>query len=268
MSAAFGSLTLSTAGVTRTFTLTARDAYDNQRDAVDDSFIARASLLSDDSSIVPVHAAFSPQSWATLFAQGETNPMWDVNGKYEATYLLTLSGQYAYTIQSADVQGHGLYGTYFSRPNFAGYASTQVDANIDFDWGVGAPTADPSVGSSNFSVRWTGFVKANYTEAYTYYTNCDSGVRLFVDQQLLVDQWNSAGQEYSGTIVHSSTVVYDVKLEYQSGGGISYCNLSFSSPTTPKQIIPNNMLFVESQVVASKSFPAFAIFLIFFCADH
>jgi hypothetical protein len=33
------SLTIGTAGV---FTLTARDAYDNQRDAFDDSFIAQA----------------------------------------------------------------------------------------------------------------------------------------------------------------------------------------------------------------------------------
>jgi hypothetical protein len=45
------SMSVATAGVTRTFTLTARDAYDNQRDALDDFFIARASLDSD-----PTHA--------------------------------------------------------------------------------------------------------------------------------------------------------------------------------------------------------------------
>ena len=248
VSDSFGSLTLSTAGVTRTFTLTARDAYDNQRDAVDDSFIARASLLGADFWTTPVNAVFIPQSWAKLALQGEVNPMWDINGKYEANYLVTLSGQYAFTIQSADVQGNGLYGTYFSQPNFEGYASTQIDSNIDFDWGVSAPTADPNVGTSNFSVRWTGFVKANYTELYTFFTDCSGGVRLFVDSQILVDQWNTSAQIYSGTVSLQGSALYDLKLEYQSGGGTSFCHLSFSSPSTPMQIVPLASLFVESQV--------------------
>jgi hypothetical protein len=256
ISDSLGSLTLSTAGVTRTFTLTARDAYDNQRDAIDDSFIARASLLGDSNSVPQaVHAAFLPQSWETLRQQGEINPMWDVNGKYEATYLMTFSGQYTYTIQNADIQGNGLYGTYFSRPGLAGYASTQVDANINFEWGSGSSTADLNIGASNFSIRWMGYVKANYTEVYTFYTSCDSGVRLYVDNQQLVDSWSSPGQEYSGTIGLLRGVLYNLKLEYQSSGGNSFCNLSFESPSYPKNIIPSSSLYVEAQACNQTIFP-------------
>jgi hypothetical protein len=38
-------------------------------------------------------------------------------------------------------------------------------------------------------VRWTGGVKARYSQLYTFHTNTDDGVRLWVNGQLLIDKW-------------------------------------------------------------------------------
>ncbi|MEA3225649.1 MAG: LamG-like jellyroll fold domain-containing protein, partial [Planctomycetota bacterium] len=85
----------------------------------------------------------------------------------------------------------GIKGQYFKGMNFENLVLTRVDPVIDFSWGNGGP--DPLVGDDNFSCRWTGEVEAAFTETYTFYTNSDDGVHLWVDGQQLVDNWTNHG---------------------------------------------------------------------------
>jgi len=252
-----GELTLTTAGVTRSFTLTARDFWDNQRDATDDAFIARATLNGADASTPPFHASFVHRDFEwlrdTSNPQEADNAVFDVNGKYEAEYIITRSGQYNLVVQSADVKGNGLYGTYFATNQLSGAAVTQTDSTVNFNWGRGNPTTSTAILAGAFSVRWAGYVKANYTETYTFYTTCDYGVRLYVDKRPLISQWAAAGSEYSGTVAMKAGVFYDLTLEYQTVGEVSYCSLSYGSPSTTKQVIPASELRVEAQTVSSGS---------------
>ena len=108
-------LTIATAGVMRTFTLTARDAYDNQRDQTDDSFIARA-VLGSGSDPGIFHSSFVPQTWWTLYLppNNETNnPYYNQGGKYEANYAVSHSGLFQMSVSAADVGGNGLFAVYF-----------------------------------------------------------------------------------------------------------------------------------------------------------
>ena len=41
----------------------------------------------------------------------------------------------------------------------------------------------------NWSARWTGQVKAQYSEQYTLCTSTDDGARLWVNGILIVDHW-------------------------------------------------------------------------------
>ena len=43
--------------------------------------------------------------------------------------------------------------------------------------------------ADNFSVRWSGQVLAPVTGTYTFTTTSDDGVRLYVNGQLLIDNW-------------------------------------------------------------------------------
>lgn len=60
--------------------------------------------------------------------------------------------------------------------------------HIYFNWGVDAPA--PGIPSNNYSVRWNRrqFFEAG---AYTFSTNVEGGVRLWLDGRLLIDSWQS-----------------------------------------------------------------------------
>ena len=122
---------------------------------------------------------------------------------------------------------------------------TRTDATVDFDWGGGSP--DASISSDHFSARWTGQVQPQFSETYTFYTNTDDGVRLWVDGKLLIDTWQDQGPtEWSGTIDLSAGHKYDLRMEYDENGGGAVAKLLWSSASRGKQIIPQERLFPVS----------------------
>lgn len=138
-------------------------------------------------------------------------------------------------------QPSGLRGEYFDDLEFTNSRLVRTDPTIDFDWERGAPTA--SMGVDSFSVRWTGRVTAASSETYTFYTTSDDGVRLWIDGQLIIDNWTDhASTEDTGTAVLSAGVAHDVRMEYYERGGGALAGLAWSSPSQPRQIIPASRL--------------------------
>ncbi|HUW82091.1 MAG TPA: Calx-beta domain-containing protein, partial [Phycisphaerae bacterium] len=152
---------------------------------------------------------------------------------------------HTYTILDNDVQpgdGTGLTGDYYDNIDFTAFVLSRVDATVNFNWGSGSP--DPSIGVDTFSVRWTGQVQPLYSQTYTFYTNTDDGVRLWVDNQLVIDQWVDQGPtEVSGTITLSAGVKYDIEMEYYENGGGAVAELRWSSASQTKEIIPQTQLY-------------------------
>ena len=138
--------------------------------------------------------------------------------------------------------GGGIRADYYQGMNFETLALTRSDPQIDFNWGdPGGP--DPAVGDDNFSVRWTGEVEAAFTETYTFYARTDDGVRLWVDGQLLAESWvDRSATEDKGTIDLIAGTTYSLVMEYYENGGGAVAELSWSSPRTQKQIIPQAAL--------------------------
>ncbi len=137
--------------------------------------------------------------------------------------------------------GGGIRGDYYKGMNFETLALSRTDPQINFNWGNNGP--DPAVGNDNFSVRWTGEVEAVFTEKYTFYPRSDDGVRLWVDGELLVDSWIDRGpteDQASIELVGGST--YSLVMEYYENGGGAVAELRWSSPRTPKAIIPQAAL--------------------------
>ncbi|MHC4437615.1 MAG: PA14 domain-containing protein [Planctomycetota bacterium] len=139
-------------------------------------------------------------------------------------------------------EGGGIRGDYYNGMNFETFVVTRTDPEIDFDWGdPGGP--DPGVGDDQFSCRWTGEVEAAYTETYTFYTRTDDGGRLWVNGQQLVDAWIDQGPtEYSGEIDLVAGNSYSIVMEHYENGGGAVAELRWSSPSTPKEIIPQAAL--------------------------
>ena len=128
-------------------------------------------------------------------AQAETtyNPGTLELGK---TYYWRVDGFDGVTTHRGDVwsftmttPGGGLKGEYYNNPNLSGEpVLTRTDPGIDFAWGSGSP--DPNVVNPDaFSVRWRGELEIAFTEAYRFYAVTEDGVRLWIDDQLVINRW-------------------------------------------------------------------------------
>lgn len=142
--------------------------------------------------------------------------------------------------------GVGLSATYFNNIDLTGTTVTRIDATVNFAWGGGTP--DAAIGADTFSARWEGQVQPRYDEDYTFYTLSDDGVRLWVNGVQIINNWTDHGDtENAGTISLAAGVKYVIKMEYFENGGGATAKLSWSSPSTPKEIIPATQLYVLTQ---------------------
>jgi glucose/arabinose dehydrogenase len=144
--------------------------------------------------------------------------------------------------------GVGLQGYYFNNANFTGTVVTRLDPAVAFDWGTGAPVA--GIAADTFSVRWTGQVRAKVTGTHTFYTTSDDGVRLFVNNVQVVNNWTlHSATENSGTIALTAGQLYDVRMEFYENGGFAAARLSWSAPGVAKEVVPPANLYPYALLV-------------------
>lgn len=146
----------------------------------------------------------------------------------------------------------GLLGEYYNNTDLAGTPEfTRSDVRIDFEWG-GASTPggsnDPgysTIGTNDFSVRWTGQVVPRFSEDYTFSTITAGGVRFFIKPAdsstwtQLVDNWSGHESEAtdSGQFTLTAGQTYDIKMEYYAAQTAPEAALKWASPSTPLEVI-------------------------------
>lgn len=142
-------------------------------------------------------------------------------------------------------QVNGLLGEYFDNMDLTNSKLKRVDGTINFTWGRLSPNS--VIQPDTFSVRWTGQVQPQYSQTYTFYTATDDGVRLWVNNQLIIDKWvNQSSREWSGTIALTANQKYNIRLEYFENSVDAVSKLLWSSPSRSKQVIPQDRLFTTS----------------------
>ena len=137
---------------------------------------------------------------------------------------------------------NGLRVTYYDNIDFTGPTVNRVDPNVSTDWGTGSP--DPAIGVDLFSARWTGQVLADFSETYTFETEADDNIRLWVNDVLLVDGFKGGHNIIVGTtIVLAAGQRYDIKIDYSDNTGGAMAKLRWSSPSVAKNFVPQDHLF-------------------------
>ncbi|QRN95183.1 PQQ-dependent sugar dehydrogenase [Archangium violaceum] len=140
--------------------------------------------------------------------------------------------------------GTGLRAEYFNEVNLSLKALERVDTTVDFRWESGAP--NPALEVDTFSVRWTGSVVPQYSETYTFHTQTNDGVRLWVDGKLLIDDWAAhTTTENTGTLTLEAGRAYSLRMEFYEKTGLAIARLLWSSPGQTqgkKQVIPQERL--------------------------
>jgi RHS repeat-associated protein len=146
--------------------------------------------------------------------------------------------------------GTGLKGYYFNNTSLTGSAVlTRIDPTVDFAWGSGSPGAP--VTTDTFSVHWNGEVVPQFTETYTFYTLSDDGIRLWVNGTQVINNWTNHGPTLNSSagIALTAGQHYSLVLEYYENTGGADSHLYWSSPSTPKQVIPQTQLYPVDWVV-------------------
>lgn len=139
--------------------------------------------------------------------------------------------------------GTGLNATYYDNNNFTGASLNRLDSRVYLNWGNYSPA--PSIAPDTFSARWTGQVQAQYSQTYTFYTQSDDGVRLWVNGVKLIDNWtNHSVTENSGSIALTAGTKYNIVVEYYDNTGGAQIKLLWSSASTPKQPVPQSQLYI------------------------
>jgi beta-glucosidase len=108
----------------------------------------------------------------------------------------------------------GLKGEYFNNQDLAGTpALVRTDRRIRFEWGEDGYTSGGP--TEHFSVRWTGYFVPKISGEYKFYVSADDGVRLYLDDQRVIDDW----QRHAETLDTYSRQLeggraYRIRLEY------------------------------------------------------
>lgn len=141
--------------------------------------------------------------------------------------------------------GAGLLGEYYADTNLQGNPIfTRIDPKLDFNWGFGTPLGFLRNGS--FGVRWIGELEAQFSEDYTIYTASDDGVRVWLDEKLIIDDWSEhALREAQATVRLVARQRYKIRVEYYDQAEVAALKLSWSSPSTSKRVVPQTQLYCE-----------------------
>jgi hypothetical protein len=152
-----------------------------------------------------------------------------------------------FTVAAAVGVGTGLKGSYFAydakRDIISKQVGFRVDPVLDFEWALGKP--HPSAPANNFFVYWEGSVVPEFSEEYRFRVKADGGVRLWINGQVVVDDFVTAkfALYRSGTAALEAGIPAAIRIQYFDATGNASMHLRWSSLNQPLEVIPQARLF-------------------------
>lgn len=127
----------------------------------------------------------------------------------------------------------GLKAAYFNNIQLEGAPVLErIDENINFRWTLYPP--DPSVHYDFFSALWTGFLKAPETGNYRIGIEGNDGYRLYIDGQLIIDNWKKVS--YGRSLAEFSFEKgreYGLKVEFFESSGSVWLKMIWDAGSRP-----------------------------------
>jgi len=102
------------------------------------------------------------------------------------------------------------------------------ESAIDFNWGTSSPGSGVPVDS--FSARWQRYVLFD-ADTYRFTVFTDDGVRLWVDDKLLIEAWQDPQVATYSADISLTQGYHRVRLEYYEAGGSAAVRLSWGPAT-------------------------------------
>jgi hypothetical protein len=107
-------------------------------------------------------------------------------------------------------------GEYFANADLSGQPLlVRNDVVIDFTWGEAAPAAN--LPADSFSIRWTRTLPVDEEATYHVSVRADDGVRIWIADRLIVDQWHSTRRADGYMLLKPGS--HAVRVEYHEQTG-------------------------------------------------
>lgn len=111
----------------------------------------------------------------------------------------------------------GWYAEYFANRYLSGNpVLVRQDAKIDFNWGNGSPA--PAVPADDFSARWSRTVTLDEGQ-YRINALVDDGVRIYLDNALIIDDWRDGGWRQLSAERWLSPGTHQLRVEFYEHTG-------------------------------------------------
>ncbi|WP_343377334.1 LamG-like jellyroll fold domain-containing protein, partial [Ligaoa zhengdingensis] len=153
-------------------------------------------------------------------------------------------------IEFPELGAHGLRGDFYllnsGDLSFGEYKGTYIDANIASSNMEG--TIKARTGASDYvAARWTGRIAAPEDGNYTFYIYSDNGVRLWVDDELVLDWWVNQWdkEQTSKKVALKKGEPHNIKLEWFEYSGGSHVTLRWKNDqSVAKKEVPANAFYL------------------------
>ncbi len=135
----------------------------------------------------------------------------------------------------------------------------RIDPEIDFNWVRNSP--GHPISEDHFTVEWTGFIKPDHTAEYLFSTLVDDGMKLYIDDHLVLDMWlpNQEGTDSEamredteaslhGRITLEKDRFYPVRIEYYETIQNARIHLYWETAAMERQIVPQKNLFTDTHL--------------------
>jgi hypothetical protein len=156
-----------------------------------------------------------------------------------------LPGDMVFASPLPDFEPGGILGTYYSDQQHTQYLAQRLDPGIIFPEsvgeGVGGSFGMPT-NPDTFSVHWDGGIYAPISGDYTLYWGTDDGQRVFVDGQLIAEDWTGHAPQYVSPSLYLAQGWHALRLEMYEAYGGAYSHLEWSGPDFVRHVTPADVL--------------------------
>ncbi len=146
-----------------------------------------------------------------------------------------------YSVTESIVSG-GLRGEYYNNSDFSNRVFTRIDPVLDYDYDVDSSPLN-GVQGGTYSIRWTGKIKIDQEDTYTFYLASDDGSRMWIDGKFIIDNWSIHGREERSGEIYLTPGFHDIVIEFYQNEGAANFSAYWSSPSIDKQVLPADHLY-------------------------
>ena len=135
-----------------------------------------------------------------------------------------------------DGRNGGLSIEFYNGTNFDTLVATDRKSNLDFNWNDGV-SRPKEVHQYYYSIRLTGELLAPETGKYTFVTTSNDGVRISIDDKVVVENWTAHGVTVDmGEISLEANKKYKITIEYFQLLGNAILKLAWILPSVTQSL--------------------------------